>query len=254
MASSVLSLDQLLTVEAIEGFSLTAVPLKAFCKTNVSGRNLGLSDQVRFPYFQNTSGSRTMDHSSGFSKTALTNQATGKTATLSNWLYQPVIITDSDYVKIGQSGWQAEINMAARRLASSVVSASFAVVTEANYPTVSNFSASAATGSNNPLIADLYKTAIDNKWPTEPFSRTLVGNSTIFANLAQNPAFNWQSLGTGEFQQTGVLASTLGFVPYVTNLSFPGIDNGFAIHPNAMGVALATPAPANVANNGLFVY
>jgi hypothetical protein len=207
----------------------------------------GLNDNVRVGLATGTSASIDVTYTGGYG-----NQNNGnipfKIATMNIWKAQPLFVTDTEALQIGEEGLVAEGQLLGLKLAADVLSASWApTISTANFPTHAANSASAFTSSANAAFADLQKKANDNNWPTE---RYLVANTTLWQNFMLNSGITAASnFGfNAQVAQTGQLNSVFGFKPYYTTLTLPNVDNGFACTRNAMVLTTLWAKPQDGSN------
>jgi hypothetical protein len=238
--ATVSNLNQYLTEGAIQGFTSLIMPVTSFGYVVKPGL-CALNDTVRVPFAQNTSASYDFAYGTGYASDG--NTVTGKTITMGSIKYQKITLTDSDLVLLNQQALTNIGFQAGQALASDVISASLAsVVTQANFPNSgSNSSVSNFTSSLN-AVAALVKTVSDYKWPVG--QRSLICGTQLYANLLANSGITVaQNFGsTGPVQQ-GMLSTVLGFTPYLTSLTLPNSDAGFAVNPNAILFGNAYHAP-----------
>lgn len=238
---AVFNLAQYFTQDGVESFQDLLAPISAFARgINVAGA--AKDDVLRVPLFNCATGSAAFSYSTGYTGTNTT--ALGKSVTLSNLIYQPIQLTDADVAQLAgdPSAAKRMINQAVRKLASDVISASFAsVVTQANFPSSGSYTSAQYSASTAPL-ANLDKFANDNKWT----DRQIVAGTTLWNSLMQNSAVTAASnFGSAEVVQKGSLSQVYGFTPYKVTVALPNGDTGFIVNSNAIAIGFAYHKPAD---------
>jgi len=237
------NMAQVFVKGAIEGFTDLVAPITAFSyATDTAGAALG--DTVKVPYVANTSGSSTFTYDAGYSGAG--NGVTGKDITLSTLLYQPISLTDADMAQITPEVATRLGRQAGARLASDVLSASFAAtITAANFPLSCSYTATQWTSALAPADADLQ--ANTYKWPDS--ERFLIAGTTLWSNLLANSAVNAAyAYGSPEVIKEGRIPSIMGFKPYKVTVALPNSDKGFIVNPNAVLLGMAYHQPEGAAD------
>ncbi len=237
---AVFNLAQYFTQDGVESFQDLLAPIASFARgINVAGATK--DDNIRVPFYSCGTGSAAFTYSGGYSGTNTT--ANGKNIQLSSHVYQPIQLTDADVALLANSPDAAKrmINNAVRRLASDIVSASFAsVVTQANFGNSGSYTSTNFTSSTIAL-ADLDNYANTKKWT----DRQLIAGTTLWNCLMQNSVVtNAANFGSSEVVQKGSLTSVYGFTPYKTTVALPNGDTGFAVNSNAIALGFAYHKPA----------
>jgi hypothetical protein len=232
------NLNKYLTIGAMEGFLELIAPITAFSYVVKPGAS-AVNDVVRVPYATNNSASLAFSYSTGYATEG--NSIVGKSVTLSNLLYQKINLSDSDLSVLNPESITRIGRQAGARLASDVISASFAAtITAANFP--SSGSADAAQYSGSAAIAALDKAVNDLKWPEG--ERFIIAGTTLWQAFMQNSTIvNASIFGSTGPVQNGVLSNVLGFTPYKVTTTLPNLDKGFAVNPNAILFANGYHAP-----------
>lgn len=238
------NMTQLFVEGAIEGFTDLVAPITAFSYA-VESNGAALNDTVRVPYVANTSGSSTFTYAAGY--TGAGNGVTGKDITLSNLLYQPISLTDADFAQITPEVATRLGRQAGARLASDVLSASFAsVVTAGNFALSCSYTSTQWTGAIALADADLQ--ANTYKWPDS--DRYLIAGTSLWSSLLQNTAVNAAyAYGSPEVIKEGRIPSVMGFKPYKVTVTLPNSDKGFIVNPNAILLGMAWHQPQGAANS-----
>lgn len=234
------NMEQLFLNGAIEGFTDLVMPITSFSYASDTA-GASLNDKVKVAYVANASGSSAFTYAAGYSGAG--QGVTGKDITLDKLLYQPIQLTDADFAKITPEIVTRLGRQAGARLASDVLSASFAaVITEGNFPVSSSVPYTAAAFSSSVAWADLDKMANDAKWPDG--ERALIAGTTLWQACMQNTTFN-QAYGYGgtELVRSGTIPMAFGFKPYKTTVTLPNSDKGFAVNPNAVLLGMAWHQP-----------
>ena len=243
--STVSNLNQYLTMGAIEGFTSLIMPVTAFGYVVKPGQ-CAINDVVRVPFAQNTSASYDFTYGTGYASDG--NTVTGKSVTLDGVKYQKITLTDSDLALLNPEAIMRIGRQAGQTLASDVISASLAaVVTEANFSrsgSVAGGLASYGCFTGSAAITALQKAVNDLKWPIG--ERSLICSTALYQSLMGNTAINAAyAYGNSNPIQNGVVGSVFGFTPYLTSLTLPNSDYGFAVNPNAILFANAYHAPVD---------
>jgi len=250
------SLTQYFTTAAIKGYVDKILPLQAFAFVQVQD-GAALGDIVRFPFASVSASTAFFSYANGYNTPSV--QINGKSATLSNPLYQQFDLTDAEAAVLTPQSMERGGALAGNGLGAGVVSASFSLTTYANYPLSASASGSKFTStftSSLAAFATLDNAANAQKWPDSP--RVLVANTTLWQNIVTNTSLvPYTTLGSGDVAQTARANSLAiyGFKPYVVTLTMPALasgggSNGFIATPNAMGIALARPRPPVGTVNG----
>jgi hypothetical protein len=245
------NLTQVFIQGAIEGYVDLIAPLTAF-SYNVEQNSATLNDQVIVPFCSVTSASVAFTYANGYSTSQDNGIVNGKTVTLNNLLYQPIRLTDQDMLKLSPEVVARLGHQAGAKLATDVISASFAsVLTLTNFAQTGSADAPQYTSSLNAL-ANLDKLANDKKWPDG--NRFIVAGTQLWSNVMSNTSVNqFINYGDPSVVKNAKLPSIMGFTPFKVTVPLTSYQTGscagFAATPNAMVFAQGYHAPGPDASN-----
>jgi hypothetical protein len=222
----------------MSGYVDFCAPLNAFC-VPVEQPGAAQNDHVRVPLATAGTASVAWNQSNGY--TGDNSAINLVDCTLSNWLYQPFIITDSQFNQLTPQALENQGRLLGQRLAADTISASFAaVITAGNFPSSASYTSTGFTSSL--ALADIANKANVAKW--SPNERYLIAGPTLVQSLMNNSTLNSAlNFGNGNFIQNGELSKVVGFNTYQTSLTLPNSDTGFIVNPNAMAIASTYLAP-----------